>query len=502
MRYLLSCFVLLVTACGSIGGPSLDELNATTAFPDPSVDTTIPPDAPFVPGQRRDAGDTEATYVRPTWNGYIEGVAMPGDLDGDGHDDLIFFGTEHDEPDIVPCDDGCPGFSRFVIDVVYGGAHVRGADALEPAARIESPHVNGLRASVAAGGDVDGDGDADLIVSVGTSGCEQGSVYVVSGGARLSGTNDVRDLGALLREEGTCTGYGAGAGVGDVDDDGLADFVITAPEDGRGYLYYGAAGEAPARRAEADADASFTGAPIRRALSAGDVNGDGVGDLLLRAADTDAGASTYFLVLGGERRAGEVALDEGATRIEGVEVSPIGDVDGDGLDDLGVTGRVATNDGWGQLIAGRESWPAELDLDEAGAWVERGDVIQTLGDTRFVAAGDLNADGHADLLYVDSAFGSDAPGESPDDPAPRGAVLLFAGPIDLAGGALHPDDATIFVGRRYEDANQAGRQRGFDQLGDGIATGGDLDGDGIDDLVLAATSAPDGGRVYLWRGRE
>src|SRR5690606_28840800 len=138
-------------------------------------------------------------------------------------------------------------------------------------------------------------------------------------------------------------------------------FVITAPEDGRGYLYYGAAGEAPARRAEADADASFGGAPIQSAQSAGDVNGDGVGDLLLRAAESD-GSSTYFLVLGGERRAGEAALDEVATRIEGVEVSPIGDVDGDGFDDLGVAGRTATNEGWGQLIAGRESWPEELDL--------------------------------------------------------------------------------------------------------------------------------------------
>lgn len=500
------CLSVLVTACEE------DDLNAVVSYPDPSVDDT-PPDAPFQTGQRRDVADAHATYELSGVNDYVGGVVMPGDLDGDGFGDLVIWGTLQNDPEIVPCEDGCPGFEQVAVDVIYGGPHIAADAELVASAHLLSPHVRAsLSGRVAAAGDVNGDGNADLLVSVVGNDCDaQGSVYLVLGGARLTGTLDVRDVGGLLREDGSCTGYGGSAGIGDVDDDGFTDFMVTAPDAMSAYLYYGGSAALPMRRSEADAEATFVDAPFRGARPAGDVNGDGVDDFLLYGSPSSElehlgethpeNPPTYYLVLGGARRTGTLSVEGVATRIDATYLSALGDVDGDGFGDLGGTRTAAEGAPDGFLIGGRGSWPTTLDMSDAGAWIERG-VHSDSGLTRFASAGDLDGDGHLDLIYADSAYASDTLAGSTGGPPPRGAVLLFAGPIEMAAGSLDPEDATVFLGRLDDAELMPGMLRGHDSIGSGIATGDDLDGDGIDDMVLAANHAPDGGRVYLWLGRD
>jgi hypothetical protein len=477
----------LSVGCGSLGGPSLDELNAVHPLPDPSVDDT-PPGAPFEPGQRRDVGDADASFELHSFSGWIAGMALPGDLDADGFDDLVLYARRGNSPDIVPCDRGCPGFSQTDVYLVYGGADFTGA--LVPSATIEGWHVNDLRTSVDAAGDVDGDGYADLLVSIGETGCEQGNVFLVRGGPRLSGTYDVRDVGAMVRESATCARLGDGVGVGDLDGDGLGDYTISTPGTDHAYLFYGSTDTPPPRRSEHDADASFAEDGIGIGIPVGDVNGDGLADLVLGGGDGSSDR-THWLVLGRETRlSGELGMS-GATRLVAAVVVGVGDLDGDGLDDLAATVTTGGLDAF--VVSGRAEWPAELDVRASPTRVVR-DVSPVAGSvpggTTVAAAGDVDGDGATDLLYGVPAYDA-------GDGIPRGAVHLFLGPLS---GELGIDDATTFLGQDWA-ADHDGVRRGMDELGRWIGGRSDLNGDGLDDLVLPAAGAPDGGRVYVWLGR-
>lgn len=88
-RTMLAALLLPLAGCSNLGGPTLEELNDVYAISDPAVDPSIEPDDPFAPGQDRDVGDADGVYVSPIPNEFVHGVAMPGDLDGDGYADLV-----------------------------------------------------------------------------------------------------------------------------------------------------------------------------------------------------------------------------------------------------------------------------------------------------------------------------------------------------------------------------------------------------------------------------
>ncbi|UJR85673.1 FG-GAP repeat protein [Sandaracinus amylolyticus] len=504
LRFFFAAAALAAPFAGCDGGPSLEELNRVTAVRDPSVDDTAP-DAPFRPGQRRDVGDADATFDAEGWNEFMSAVTMPGDLDGDGIGDLVVWGELPNPPDIVPCHMGCPGFSQLAIRIIYGSTTLGADGTLRTDAELLSWHVNGLRMSVDAAGDVNGDGLADLVVGVGTSIDDvQGNAFVILGGPRLRGTHDVRDVGLLLRENGS-THFDQVAGLGDVDGDGRDDFAVGATqwpsaEDPRGrlYVYYGADGE-PDRRSEDDASAAITSEGATRfgiAQAAGDVNGDGRGDFLVREED-ELGAviATTWLVLGrAERFAGDVDVASIGTRIDASVVRGLGDLDGDGIDDLGATADEGARDGF--VLWGRPEWPESIVPSEADTWIDRGEDTRASGTAarQVLPAGDVDDDGHPDFFYADPGYGPEG--------VSRGAAYLFRGALARASGGHPLSEATAFLGQDWHAENEPDTRRGYDSIGRSIASGSDVNGDGIDDLVLAATSAPDGGRGYLWLGRR
>ncbi|AKF10924.1 RTX toxin [Sandaracinus amylolyticus] len=502
LRFLFAVAALAAPFSGCDGGPTLEELNRVSAVRDPSVDDT-PPDAPFRPGQRRDVGDADATIEPVEANEFMRAVTMPGDLDGDGIGDLVVWGELPSPPEIVPCHMGCPGFSQLLIRVIYGSTTLGAGGALRADAEVRSWYVNGLRPSVDAAGDVNGDGFADLVVGVGTE-IEgvQGNAYVILGGERLRGDNDVRDVGVHLRENGS-THFDQAAGLGDVDGDGLADFAVGATEwpraddpRGRLYVYYGS-GDAPERRSEDDASAAITSEGATRfgiAQAVGDVNGDGRGDFSIGEQD-GAVTRVMWLVLGrAERFSGDIDVASVGTRIVASAVRGLGDLDGDGTDDLGITADEGARDGF--VLWGRAEWPDAIEPTDADTWIERGEDTRAspIAARQMLPAGDVDGDGHADFFYADPHY-------SPDGAA-RGAAYLFRGALARASGGHGLSEATAFLGQDWHDANEPGRRRGYDSIGRSIASGSDVNGDGIEDLVLAAAQAPDGGRGYLWLGRR
>jgi uncharacterized repeat protein (TIGR01451 family) len=226
--------------------------------------------------------------------------------------------------------------------------------------------------AVAGATDVNGDGLDDMLI--GASGNDEqevnaGQTYLVLGRARADWGSGFdlgnSDASFVKAAEHIRSGW-AVAATGDVNHDGLGDFVIGAPRGstsgdfaGEAYLYLGRADADWGRRASlANADASFIGAEAEdeagsAVSAAGDVNGDGFDDFLIGALGFDASTvatntGRTYLVLGrsagwsrGRALAGAdaatdlVAFDGELTKdSSGATTAGGGDVDGDGLGDI------------------------------------------------------------------------------------------------------------------------------------------------------------------------
>ncbi|MFH1467174.1 MAG: MopE-related protein, partial [Pseudomonadota bacterium] len=274
------------------------------------------------------------------------------------------------------------------------------------------------------------------------------------------------------------------AGAGDVDGDGLDDLLIGAPGSsasatlgGAAYLVLGA--PSPLGGSLLDADARFTGAYAAMqagtaVAGVGDVNGDGFEDLAIGAPYATCYAyqgGEVDLVLGGATPVDvDLALADaawggtGRGDLAGFSVAGAGDVDGDGLDDLLI--GVPFDDGGGTdagaacLVLGAAT-PASGPLSGADACYCAG----TAGDVAGVAvagAGDVDGDGLSDVLIG-----------APDGGSIDGMIYLVLGRATPADLALADADAAFI--------SLAG-----DSAGAALAMAGDVDGDGLCDLLIGA----------------
>ena len=258
--------------------------------------------------------DPADVVLRGEAGGNYAGAAIDADdIDGDGYSDLII-GARRNKTG---------GLNRQgKAYLVYGGPALTGTIDLATAASLSGSAANHeLGTSVAMPGDLDGDGFGDILVGAPNGGnTYHGEVHVIYGaGTQFTGT-----LTPTASLSGSASYEYDGIAVnaaGDINGDGLADFAIGTKKNSS-WAVLGSATRLSTGSVAPVSAARFVG-PFGaqtgfNLLGAGDVNGDGLSDMLIAAADddeaaTDAGAA--FLLYGSTRYSapgglGTVALDD------------------------------------------------------------------------------------------------------------------------------------------------------------------------------------------------
>jgi hypothetical protein len=380
---------------------------------------------------------------------------------------------------------------------------------------------------VSSAGDVNGDGFGDLIVGAlraDPNGNGSGSSYVVfgkSGGFAPTINLSTLDGNTGFRLDGVAAGDFSGyivSSAGDVNGDGFDDLIVGAPGadpngsfSGSSYVVFGKPGGfAPTLnlstlngtngfRLDGVAAGDEAGFSVS---SAGDVNGDGFGDLIIGAdfADPNGSNSGSSYVLFGKSGGFSSTINlstlngTNGFRLDGVaagdrtgvSVSSAGDVNGDGFDDL-IVGAVGTDpngiySGSSYVVFGKSGgFAATLNLSTLnGTNGFRLDGVAA-GDRSGVSvssAGDVNGDGFDDLIV-----GADL--ADPNGSTSGSSYVVFG----KSGGFAPTLNLSTLNGTNGFRLDGAAA---YDASGWSVSSAGDVNGDGFDDLIVGAYRAPNG----------
>lgn len=437
------------------------------------------------------AFNREESNDRAGWS-----VAFAGDVDGDGLSDVLVGAPQ------------ATASSPFAGKAyLYVGEEVLDAPsyALADSTYIFSGENEGDLAGgeVASAGDVDGDGRDDLLISGywnDDGGDKAGKIYLILASS-LGAESDISladaDYAFIGASADDQLGYLAMSTAGDVDGDGKDDLLFgTGRNDaggenaGAGYLVLSKnlSSDAPVSAAEADyvflGEQPGDGAGYA-ASSPGDVDGDGLADVIFGAwgnddGGDDAGKAYLFLgdslgTTGGRNMADADYSFQGKYTEDyaGADFSFVGDVDGDGIDDVlvGAAGDKAggENSGKGYIYSG-----AKLTDSQALTWADSQHRItditttETNAATLFAGAGDLDDDGRNDLFV--GAWHKDYAGTS------SGSTYVILAEDLSEQWSFDLEDAI-----RVDDG-----ETGYAFLGWPVAGLGDVDGDGTPDLLAGS----------------
>ena len=402
-------------------------------------------------------------------------VASAGDINGDGFDDFIVG---------APYGDPSAGSNAGKAYVVFGKAGSFGAslDLSSIAAGTGGFVINGQAAGDIAGfavstaGDINGDGFADLIVGARyadpAGGANAGKAYAIFGASSFGASVDLANIalgtgGFVMNGQQTIDRAGTSvASAGDINGDGLADIIIGAP-------LADVTGRVNAGQSDVVYGQTGTFGPS------------------VNVVNNIASGATGFGIRG------ESAGDE-----SGFSVASAGDINGDGYADMIVGAYYAkpnslSNAGKAYIVYGQAATLSTPDLVNVAAGtggfaISGGSVGDQLGHS-VSTIGDINGDGYADF-----AIGADLAQVGSIAGAGKTYVMFGA-----ASGLASVSATTLAAGTGGFVLN--GEATG-DVSGFSVASAGDVNGDGYDDFIVGAilanpSSRTDAGSSYVVFGK-
>ena len=375
--------------------------------------------------------------------------------------------------------------------------------------------------SVSDAGDVNGDGLADVVIGAyrETTGTTSGAVYVVFGKTDAT-TVDVSNLGTngyKIYNSTTTSRLGTSVSeIGDINGDGLSDLLISGnTTNGRAYVVYGKTTTTDIDLANLTASQGFslTGPSdvlIGKWVSAGDIDGDGIDDIMVSNSSSSAVSSTY-IVFGKSITAGTTAsidLTQIVANTQGIivkgvsgtsfgnSISYIGDVNGDGIGDMLISAPTTKNatkttqsDGAAYVVYGTGT--SQI-IDVSTLTTSQGykitgpipteTAVTSVQFAQYVgAAGDVNGDGIADMII----------GSSNSAVYGYKAYVVFG----QTGTSTTSVDVTNLGSNGFIIQSNTNSILG---VGSSVSYAGDINGDGLADVIVGASS---GNQAYVVYGK-
>ena len=422
-------------------------------------------------------------------------VSTAGDINGDGVSDLVLGAVNAN---------AAAGASYVIFGSWRGFASPFNLTNLNGSNGFIVPGAaagDQLGISVSTAGDINGDGISDLVLGAYGVNSSAGAAYVVFGSrygfestfnlTNFNGSNGFIMPGIIINGG---LGYSVST-AGDINGDGISDLVLGAIGVSASYVIFGSRSGFSASFNLANLNGingfivpsialnSHLGSSVSMA---GDINGDGIDDLVLGAylGSSHSGTDASYVIFGSREGFATVfnlrnlngtngftipgiALSDGL----GTSVSTAGDVNGDGLSDLVFGAPWTSNFGAGYVIFGsRDMFPASFNLTNlngTNGFIMPG--IASIADLGYAVntAGDLNGDEVSDIVL----------GAISSNSGISTCCVIFG-----SRGGFAPS---------FNLANLNGTN-GFivpsivlhTQLGNSVSTAGDINGDGISDLVL------------------
>jgi hypothetical protein len=410
-------------------------------------------------------------------------VASAGDVNGDGYSDIIIGAFQYDDA----------GNANEGRAFVYHGSP-SGLKSTSNWQTSETQAGANYGISVASAGDVNSDGFSDVLVGAyiyDQGSGDEGKAYLYMGSATgLSVTAAWTAIGSIANEYfGRCV-----APAGDVNGDGYSDVLIGAygysngqSQEGRVYLFKGSAAGLSGTAAwtyENNTATSVLGVSV---AAAGDVNGDGYGDIIIGApqySNGQADEGIAYLFYGSSTLPNSTAdwSVEGnqAGAFYGVSVAGLGDVNGDGFCDV-IVGANTYNNGFAGEGKAFAYYGSATGLPSAPNWTAKGNQTNAQFGNAVSSAGDINGDGYCDALV--GAFSYD------DGTTDEGAAFVYYG-----------SSTGLSVTANWTTENNISNTL----FGYSVCSAGDVNGDGYSDVLIGARNYSNGqadeGALYAYYG--